>query len=159
MRARILPDLSQPSAVSAAQREALSRPETVSRDYETASVQSLLKFGLDPIVPMKDADKSWRAVKAQWKKDAESVGEEFSTFSMGSYAAFDALTDRQRDAARLVFTQLRRHAGWPVRPAPLPQSRSGLAGSGDGGRHRCGHRRLQGPASARSRAEQCRDFS
>ena len=44
------------------------------------------------LVPMKDADKSWRAVKAQWKKDAESVGEDFSTFSMGSYAAFDALT-------------------------------------------------------------------
>jgi hypothetical protein len=44
------------------------------------------------LLPMKDADKSWRAVKAQWKKDAESVGEEFSTFSMGSYAAFDTLT-------------------------------------------------------------------
>lgn len=44
------------------------------------------------LVPMRDADKSWRAVKAQWKKDAESVGEDFSTFSMGSYAAFDALT-------------------------------------------------------------------
>src|SRR4029078_13138123 len=44
------------------------------------------------LVPMKDADKSWRAVKAQWKKDAESVGEDFSTFSMGSYGAFDGLT-------------------------------------------------------------------
>ena len=44
------------------------------------------------LVPMKDADKSWRAVKAQWKKDAESVGEDFSTFSMGSHAAFDGLT-------------------------------------------------------------------
>src|SRR5947209_19988577 len=44
------------------------------------------------LVSMKDADKSWRAVKAQWKKDAESVGEDFTTFSMGSYAAFDGLT-------------------------------------------------------------------
>jgi hypothetical protein len=44
------------------------------------------------LLPMKDADKSWRAIKAQWKKDAESVGEDFSTFSMGGYAAFDALT-------------------------------------------------------------------
>jgi hypothetical protein len=43
------------------------------------------------LVPM-NAEKSWRAVKAQWKKDAESVGEDFSTFSMGSYAAFDSLT-------------------------------------------------------------------
>jgi hypothetical protein len=42
--------------------------------------------------PMKDPDKSWRSIKAQWKKDAESVGEEFSTFSMGSYAAIDGLT-------------------------------------------------------------------
>jgi len=42
--------------------------------------------------PMKDPDKSWRSIKAQWRKDAESVGEEFSTFSMGSYAAFDGLT-------------------------------------------------------------------
>jgi hypothetical protein len=42
--------------------------------------------------PMKDPDRSWRSIKAQWKKDAEGVGEEFSTFSMGSYAAFDGLT-------------------------------------------------------------------
>jgi len=44
------------------------------------------------LLPMKDADKSWRSIKAQWKKDAEAVGEDFSTFSMGSYAAFDTLT-------------------------------------------------------------------
>src|SRR3954464_4852397 len=44
------------------------------------------------LLPMKDPDKSWRSTKAQWKKDAESVGEDFSTFSSGSYAAFDALT-------------------------------------------------------------------
>ena len=42
--------------------------------------------------PMKDPDKSWRSIKAQWKKDAESVGEDFSTFSMGSFTAFDGLT-------------------------------------------------------------------
>ena len=38
------------------------------------------------------SDKSWRSIKAQWKKDADSVGEDFSTFSNGSYAAFEALT-------------------------------------------------------------------
>ncbi|WP_212293966.1 hypothetical protein [Bradyrhizobium sp. AUGA SZCCT0160] len=43
------------------------------------------------LLPM-SSDKSWRSIKAQWKKDAESVGEDFSTFSNGSYAAFDALT-------------------------------------------------------------------
>ena len=43
------------------------------------------------LLPM-TSDKSWRSIKAQWKKDAESVGEDFSTFSSGSYAAFDALT-------------------------------------------------------------------
>ena len=43
------------------------------------------------LLPM-TTDKSWRSIKAQWKKDADSVGEDFSTFSNGSYAAFDALT-------------------------------------------------------------------
>ena len=44
------------------------------------------------LLPMKDPERSWRSIKAQWKKDAESVGEDFSTFSMGSFMAFDALT-------------------------------------------------------------------
>ena len=44
------------------------------------------------LLPMRDPDKSWRSIKAQWKKDAEGVGEDFSTFSMGSFTAFDALT-------------------------------------------------------------------
>lgn len=43
------------------------------------------------LLPM-SPDKPWRSIKAQWKKEAESVGEDFSTFSTGSYAAFDALT-------------------------------------------------------------------
>jgi hypothetical protein len=43
------------------------------------------------LLPM-TPDKSWRSIKAQWKKDAESVGEDFSTFSSGNYTAFDALT-------------------------------------------------------------------
>jgi hypothetical protein len=44
------------------------------------------------LLPMKDPDRSWRSIKGQWKKDAESVGEDYSTFSMGSYAAYDTLT-------------------------------------------------------------------
>jgi hypothetical protein len=51
MKMRRLPDLGG-QQLSAAQREGWSR---VSSDHETASVQSLLKFGLDPIVPLKDA--------------------------------------------------------------------------------------------------------
>jgi hypothetical protein len=43
------------------------------------------------LLPMKEPDKAWRSIKAQWKKDAESVGEDFSTFSMGSFAVFDTL--------------------------------------------------------------------
>ena len=43
------------------------------------------------LLPMKEADKAWRSVKAQWKKDAEGVGEDYSTFAMGSSAAFDTL--------------------------------------------------------------------
>ena len=44
------------------------------------------------LLPMKEPDRSWRSIKGQWRKDAESVGEDFSTFSNGSYAAFDAQT-------------------------------------------------------------------
>ena len=51
-------------------------------------IKHRLIMRLQPMIP----DKSWRSTKAQWKKDAESVGEDFSTFSSGSYAAFDALT-------------------------------------------------------------------
>jgi hypothetical protein len=41
---------------------------------------------------MKEPERSWRSIKGQWKKDAESVGEDFSTFTTGSYSAYDALT-------------------------------------------------------------------
>jgi len=44
------------------------------------------------LLPMKDPDRSWRSIKGQWKKDAESVGEDFSTFSTGIFSAYDALT-------------------------------------------------------------------
>ena len=44
------------------------------------------------LLPMKDPERSWRSIKGQWKKDAESVGEDFSTFSTGSLAAYDGLT-------------------------------------------------------------------
>jgi hypothetical protein len=58
---RVLPDLRQrqPSTAPDAQHQVASRPKIKSYDlYEAssaASVQSLLKFGLDPIVPLKDA--------------------------------------------------------------------------------------------------------
>jgi hypothetical protein len=44
------------------------------------------------LTPMKEPDRSWRSIKSQWKKDAESVGEDFSTFSLGSLTVFDGLT-------------------------------------------------------------------
>jgi hypothetical protein len=53
MRRRILPDLirQQPSAVHS---EALAH-SGVSPEHENASVQSLMRFGLDPVVSLKDA--------------------------------------------------------------------------------------------------------
>jgi len=66
------------------------------------------------LVPM-NADKSWRAVKAQWKKDADSVGEEFSTFSLGSYAAFDSLTkDGDHPTLYCLFDGEKVHAACQV---------------------------------------------
>jgi hypothetical protein len=44
------------------------------------------------LLPMKEPDRSWRAIKAQWKKDAESIGEDFTTFSTGNFTAYDGLT-------------------------------------------------------------------
>ena len=44
------------------------------------------------LLPMKEPDRSWRSIKGQWRKDAESVGEDFSTFSTGIFSAYDALT-------------------------------------------------------------------
>ncbi|MDI1264296.1 MAG: hypothetical protein PS018_13660 [bacterium] len=44
------------------------------------------------LLPMKDPDRSWRSIKGQWRKDAEAAGEDFSTFSQGSYATYDGLT-------------------------------------------------------------------
>jgi len=45
------------------------------------------------LLPIKDPERSWRTIKAQWKKDAEGVGEEFATFA--GIAAFDALASRE----------------------------------------------------------------
>ena len=47
------------------------------------------------LLPIRDPDRSWRSIKAQWKKDAEGVGEEFATF--GSIAAFDTLAAKESD--------------------------------------------------------------
>jgi hypothetical protein len=47
------------------------------------------------LLPIKDPERSWRTIKAQWKKDAEGVGEEFATFA--GVAAFDALASREND--------------------------------------------------------------
>lgn len=49
---------------------------------------------------MKEPDRSWRSIKSQWKKDAESVGEDFSTFATGSFATYDVLT-KDGDTANL----------------------------------------------------------
>ena len=43
------------------------------------------------LLPMKEPDKAWRAIKSQWKKDAEGVGEDYSTLSIGGYAVLDGL--------------------------------------------------------------------
>ena len=47
------------------------------------------------LLPIKDPDRSWRTIKAQWKKDAEGVGEDFATF--GGITAFDVLATKEGD--------------------------------------------------------------
>ena len=48
--------------------------------------------------PISEADKSWKAIKAQWKKEAETAGEDFSTYALGTFAALDpvALEDTKK---------------------------------------------------------------
>ncbi len=83
------------------------------------------------LLPMKDQDKSWRAIKAQWKKDAESVGEDFTTFSMGSYSAFDGLSkDGENPTLYCLSDGERIHAACQVSrlmmskfPAPILRAR------------------------------------
>ena len=63
---------------------------TVSKRLAAACRLLSDQFCLNPrlvmrLLPMKDPDRSWRSIKGQWKKDAESVGEDFSTFSTGSF--------------------------------------------------------------------------
>ena len=51
------------------------------------------------LLPIKDPERSWRLIKAQWKKDAEGVGEDIATF--GGMGAFEALTAREGDSQGL----------------------------------------------------------
>ena len=58
----------------------------------TAFISCINPWLVMRLLPMKEPDRSWRSIKGQWKKDAESVGEDFSTFSTGSFTAYDGLT-------------------------------------------------------------------
>ncbi len=53
------------------------------------------------LLPLKDPERSWRNIKAQWKKDAEGVGEDFATF--GGITAFDALATKEGDNLGLYY--------------------------------------------------------
>ena len=49
------------------------------------------------LVPI-DADKSWASLKTQWRRAAEAVEEDFSSFSQGPFAALEPLM--QQGAAK-----------------------------------------------------------
>lgn len=53
------------------------------------------------LLPLKDPERSWRNIKAQWKKDAEGVGEDFAAF--GGVMVFDALTSKESDSQGLYY--------------------------------------------------------
>jgi len=83
------------------------------------------------LLPMKEPDRSWRTIKAQWKKDAESVGEDFSTFSTGSFSAYDGLTKEGDNASLYCLSDGERvHAACQVSrlmmskyPSPILRAR------------------------------------
>ncbi|WP_407169937.1 hypothetical protein [Bradyrhizobium sp. ORS 111] len=53
------------------------------------------------LLPLKDPERSWRHIRAQWKKDAEGVGEDFASFS--GITVFDALTSKEADCQGLYY--------------------------------------------------------
>lgn len=53
------------------------------------------------LLPIKDPERSWRHIKAQWRKDAEGVGEDFASF--GGISAFDALTSKEAGSQGLYY--------------------------------------------------------
>jgi hypothetical protein len=42
-------------------------------------------------LPVNESDRSWTALKAQWKKEAESAGDDFSAYAIGSFPTLDPL--------------------------------------------------------------------
>jgi hypothetical protein len=67
------------------------------------------------LLPMKDPDRAWRSIKAQWKKDAEGAGEDFASF--GGIAAFETLATKEGDNPGLycLYDGERFHAVCQVR--------------------------------------------
>jgi hypothetical protein len=43
------------------------------------------------LLPVTDNDKSWRSLKAQWKRDAEKAGEDFAAFAATVFPVLDPL--------------------------------------------------------------------
>ena len=57
------------------------------------------------LLPMKEPDKAWRSIKSQWKKDAEAVGEDYSTLVTGSYAVIDNLIKDDRNPSLYCLSE------------------------------------------------------
>lgn len=43
------------------------------------------------LMPISDADRSWSALKSQWRKAADAAEQDFSTYATGAFAALDPL--------------------------------------------------------------------
>lgn len=43
------------------------------------------------LLPVSDADRSWAKLKSHWRKAADAVDEDFSTYALGTFAALDPL--------------------------------------------------------------------
>lgn len=53
------------------------------------------------LVAIGDADKSWPALKSQWRRATETAEEDYSTLALGPFAAIDALIARSPAQAGL----------------------------------------------------------
>ena len=57
------------------------------------------------LLPMKEPDKAWRSIKSQWKKDAEAVGEDYSTLATAATPCFDSLIKDDRNPSLFCLSE------------------------------------------------------
>jgi len=57
------------------------------------------------LTPLRDIDKSWPALKAQWQAESAALKEDFSTFAVGTFGALNSLAAQDTEKSGLYGLQ------------------------------------------------------